>query len=58
MADVEEYCENCIFFEEREGGKGICRRYPPCPKPEGGITAFWPVIELDDWCGEFEADEE
>ena len=33
---------------------GLCRRYPPDPCPPEGNHG-WPVLNFDDWCGEWQS---
>ena len=62
----EERCENCRFSDNKDlindsGEKDKeysdvthCHRYPPnatAKDVEG--CAEWPLVRLDDWCGEF-----
>jgi hypothetical protein len=51
-------CGNCGFFA---ADKGQCRRYAPRPftrhpQPEDELKldAFWPWVQPEDWCGEYE----
>ena len=49
-------CENCRFAERGEGpdeGLGECHRNPPRQSGNGG--SVFPIIQFDDWCGEFQA---
>jgi hypothetical protein len=61
--DVDKTCENCRFFAPSTSGTGDCRRHAPapsnvrirrmdedCPRFE----SWWPVMNEDDWCGEFQ----
>jgi hypothetical protein len=51
-------CENCIFYDKLEGKIGKCKRYPPTlyyDGEENSTLALSPVIESDDWCGEFKS---
>ena len=38
-------CEQCLYWERREGDCGWCRRMSP------GLVA-WPESNNDDWCGQ------
>lgn len=41
-------CENCAYWAE----DGTCRRHAPqLVQKDGG--AIWPVVNGDDWCGEY-----
>jgi len=56
-------CRQCRFFraaapqpapEDRNSGE--CRRYPPSPPDLGARTGNdWPLVQPDDWCGEYQA---
>jgi hypothetical protein len=56
----EMWCECCVFYDAREGG--VCRRRAPrpliSPREEVFVTAWWPLVDRKDWCGEFTAREE
>lgn len=45
-------CGDCVFSRPRGHGEVECRRYPPSVT-EG--AAEFPLIGVDDWCGEFTA---
>lgn len=56
-----EQCSNCRFYSledyEEDGinyeiSYGLCRRYPP-KRIDGTVSGF-PVVEYDDWCGEYQ----
>lgn len=42
-------CSNCKFFNSSQSE---CRRYAPSPS-ETDMTAQWPNVAAQDWCGEF-----
>lgn len=44
---IEEKCENCIFFRRSD-----CRRFPPFAK-DLFDNFHWPTVNKWDWCGEF-----
>ena len=44
-------CGTCMFFTEKKGELGRCRRHAPTM---GG----WPVVFKSDWCGDHKLDEE
>lgn len=53
--DCMPKCETCAFIEREPGSDaGYCRRYPPVVvvSEEGEYSAF-PVIEVQDFCGEY-----
>ncbi|MHA2068753.1 MAG: hypothetical protein ACXABY_30685 [Candidatus Thorarchaeota archaeon] len=52
-------CIDCRFFERQDS---TCRKYPPRLAPgwetkakDGSVIplAVWPLVAVDDWCGEF-----
>jgi hypothetical protein len=64
--DIEKTCENCRYFsaDSSNGERGDCRRHAPHPSnvrvrrmDADGTPLFeswWPAMNYDDWCGEFE----
>jgi len=55
---TSQTCETCrYFYEEKSNEISECRRYPPRPvaDPEdaGLLSAYWPDVEPDQWCGEW-----
>jgi len=53
-------CKDCRFFfpTGNDGTYGVCRRrapYPVVTEAVASILAVWPWVNVDDWCGEFEA---
>jgi len=58
MATPTNTCEDCHFFEldyseDTEASTGICRRYPP-NAIAADVSSFWPTVDIDDWCGEYQ----
>ena len=54
--DEDDYCVNCMFFVLIGNEIGECRRYAPRPQntsPIGVSRSHWPIVEEDDFCGEF-----
>lgn len=50
----DTYCANCIYWAGHDGDDaGECRRHSPRPRPAEEV-AYWPIVEADDWCGEWE----
>ena len=47
-------CKDCRYGECIDGAVR-CRRYAPRP---GLARQEWPIVWEDDWCGEFEPEEE
>lgn len=54
-------CRACRFFEALEPGDGECRRRAPLPRVDDPFEsktlprANWPIIEDNEWCGEFQS---
>ena len=54
-------CEACIFYAEinyRDEFRKECRRNPPTSHltfAKGGVRPYYPRVNEDDWCGEFES---
>lgn len=48
-------CEGCKHFLQNEKDEfGYCRRYPPVPTVDDGVTVTaWLVLHASDLCGEF-----
>lgn len=57
---MKDSCEMCKFFEPNEPSDGECRRHAPAVVTQdindkiSRRLAVWPVVEIVDWCGEFE----
>lgn len=49
-------CESCRYYD-----RGACKRYPPARVYTGDVSkdpkamdvAVWPVVLVDNWCGEW-----
>jgi hypothetical protein len=54
-ADCMPMCKTCAFYLVDPGADfGECRRFPPVMVQEGeGYTFSFPVVNADDFCGEF-----
>lgn len=53
-------CDGCAFYRTlpnttgRPAERGECRRSPPVFHPSGsGTYGRWPIVEQQEWCGEF-----
>lgn len=58
LATIEANCTACKFFkiyDHKEPHQGLCRRYPPITTAlkGGGSVVTWPLVDSDDYCGEF-----
>lgn len=62
--DTPGNCESCLFWEQHDGPRGVCRRHAPTPLMRVGIPydatrnadwrdAVWPTTDEGDWCGEY-----
>ena len=54
---IEMICINCTYYDQNEMvelGKGLCKRYPPQPIQGNLYKSSFPVVNNQDWCGEFE----
>lgn len=58
-------CENCLFFKQTEDLtehtdrvwiQGDCRRHAPIASLKSDDR--WPTVQNDDWCGDFEFNED
>ena len=54
-------CQNCEYYQRRQGKQdGKCCKRPPQVvtsinvKGVGMPKTAWPIVQKDDWCGEFE----
>jgi hypothetical protein len=55
MEERHTCCDKCRFFlEEPNETYGECRRHAPVVRMQIEDTAtWWPVVERNDWCGEY-----
>lgn len=53
--DCMPKCSTCSFMQAEPGADaGYCRRFPPVVvAADGGEYSAFPVIEHNDWCGEY-----
>ena len=56
----EQFCKNCryrLLRKYREMTQEIqyfaCHRNAPQPSTNQYASAFWPIVDDDDWCGEW-----
>jgi hypothetical protein len=51
MDERYNICEKCKYFQcpipDATDNSGECRRYPPKEDTR------WPIVQKQDWCGEF-----
>lgn len=46
-------CDKCKFYDTSQDDRfAVCRRNPP-RRAGNSIHGLWPIVEPDDWCGEF-----
>jgi hypothetical protein len=55
----QQRCDECRFMVPENGTEtGECRRYPPQiiddADDAGRYTSVFPVVLLDEWCGEYQ----
>jgi hypothetical protein len=50
--DDGSVCGFCAYFKRLEVCKGACRRHAPVDLEEY-VCGVWPVVNDDDWCGDF-----
>jgi hypothetical protein len=63
MSEQTESCLQCRFYFGEVVGDGTCRRYAPRAElnevnRKVDLQAAWPFVESDDWCGEFEPNDQ
>lgn len=53
--DCMPACVSCaFFFAEPKDDLGFCRRYPPTiVSLDDGFDSIFPIVEKQDWCGDF-----
>jgi hypothetical protein len=55
--EQEMICKNCTHYAEKaipNRNKGQCRRYPPVSTQKSEYSNWgWPIVNEDDFCGEF-----
>lgn len=52
--DVQACC-NCVYWRDRNDGKGDCRRRSPAPADVYPREyRQFPVVHSGDWCGDFD----
>ncbi len=55
MSEQVENCGNCAFGQERGQFSWKCRRHAPAAQQsEFGMKAYWPSVQMTDFCGDFE----
>jgi len=56
------FCEDCVFYQALSTTTrphGLCRVRAPSPKFEDHLSdkTVWPIVEGEDWCGEFQPED-
>lgn len=56
-------CSDCLFYDHKEIGAGICRCKPPAGSPivsgqgvgraQVTVISVWAQVQEADWCGEY-----
>lgn len=60
MEARERRCDGCAYYVAAKHYYGECHRHAPSPAVPVGeddvynTTSYWPEVQADDWCGEFE----
>jgi len=61
---VSHRCKNCIWFDREHKSLlptdhlGYCRKHKPIVYGQGGkYYGGWPLVDEDDFCGEFRGDD-
>lgn len=57
MSSRDPSCLNCQFRHSaytHGGAIDVCRRFPPTVKQEGFLQSRFPVVGVNDWCGEWD----
>lgn len=52
----DDQCGNCRYWKQIESIHGYCRRYPPMigqESPALYVNAQFPIMQANDWCGEW-----
>ncbi len=61
---VSHRCRRCMWFDQEHsslievpGDYGYCRKHKPLVYPlEGRYYGGWPLVDVNDFCGEFRED--
>jgi hypothetical protein len=58
-----ETCGDCGYFAPTDAAHGVCHRRAPGPlssvdSARPAAWACWPLVAVDDWCGEFKSHSE
>jgi len=53
--EKKQTCKECRFYKQYSDVNGSCRRFPPIVTNGTQMRGYFPIVEYDDWCGEFEA---
>jgi hypothetical protein len=61
MESVSEYknmsCGTCRYALSMDQFMAECHRNAPCHRQQNISIPCWPIVRLDDWCGEYHAGE-
>ena len=61
MANADPKCGNCRYKVKRKNSNPAvieCHVYAPKPLVSSSpdVTAVWPIVQKDDWCNEWNAE--
>ena len=58
MTAATNTCEDCKFFEPSKDDEtiGTCHALPPRGAPSVDEKGYWPIVDIDDWCGMYKHD--
>jgi hypothetical protein len=58
MSAPTNTCEDCHFFEPSKEDEtvGTCHALPPRGAPSIDEKGYWPIVDIDDWCGMYKHD--
>jgi hypothetical protein len=56
VSEKPDICCRCRYYSDECSISGWCRRHSPVVLCNAGygIETHWPVVQADNWCGEFE----
>jgi len=56
MCLMADKCKNCKYYDKIDNEKGYCHKYPPTIH-YNNVDRF-AITPKNEWCGEYEAEEE
>lgn len=59
MNDDSISCANCCYWAQLDDGDtGQCRLHAPRPRNASSTDTQWPITLDDDWCGQWDCEDE